>query len=74
MAKIQVLIGVDGKVQAFIDRTEATDFEQASRMLDRLVGAVKSEGVKFDAVSEIERHNHDGDSGMGVLKMNGVGK
>jgi hypothetical protein len=75
MAKIQVIIGTDGRVQAFVDRTEANDFEAASRMLDRLVGAVKSEGVRFDAVGEIEQHNHDRDSGQGVLKFTGpVGK
>jgi hypothetical protein len=71
MAKIQVVILPDGKVKAFVDKSQAIDYEAARNMLARMLGTLETEGIEFDDIGQIEQHTHPQDVTVRAAVSNG---
>lgn len=55
--KARVVITADGQIALF---TDEGGFESGKVQIERLLKALKLDGVQFSEVGQVEQHRHDG--------------
>ena len=57
MATVQIIVGLDGKINFVV--AQGSEFDPAKAAIEQVIGGLKMEGIDFAEVGEVERHRHD---------------